>query len=67
MIQKMGLNSLMIVIVNHNVRFSRILRMYLLTLMRFDGIKLTVSKQLHAFTTKEPYLSRLIHPLPGVN
>lgn len=56
MIQKMGLNSLMIVIVNYNVSFSIILTMYLLTLMRFDRIKLTMSKQLYAFTTKEPYL-----------
>lgn len=56
MIQKMGLNSLMIVIVNHNVSFSIILMMYLLMLMRFDRIKLTMSKQLYAFTTKEPYL-----------
>ena len=53
----MGLNSLMIVIVNHNVSFSIILRMYLLTLMRFDRIKLTMSKQPFAFTTKEPYLA----------
>lgn len=53
MIQKMGLKSLMIVIVNHNVSFTMILTMYLLTLMRFDRIKLTMSKQLYAFTTKE--------------
>ena len=56
MILKMGLNSLMIVIVNHNVSFSIILMMHLLILMRFDRIKLTMSKQLYAFTTKEPYL-----------
>lgn len=46
----------MIVIVNHNVSFSIILMMHLLILMRFDRIKLTMSKQLYAFTTKEPYL-----------
>lgn len=56
MIQKMGLKSLMIVVVNHDVSFSMILTMYLLTLMRFDRIKLTMYKQPYAFTTKEAYL-----------
>lgn len=56
MIQKIELNSLMIVIETHNVSFRIILRMYLLTLMRFDGIKRTMSKQLYAFATKEPHL-----------
>jgi hypothetical protein len=51
--QKLGLNSLMIVTVTHDVNFSMILTMNLVTLMKFDRIKLTMSQQLCSFTTKE--------------
>ena len=65
MIQKMGLNSLMIVIVNHNVSFSIILMMYLLTLMRFDRIKCASRYFLEIFNGTPLQYSCLENPMDG--